>query len=723
MTGYDHLGPDVPQEVKGDGLGPESEEDLVLFKQELQQIDQDAAWGTYERRWDGNDTRFCRWSGQAADGRKHREEMDGIEPFPFEGASDSRYRLADMIVNENVMILTAAATRVVPHFKGMEISDEGLGRKMEILFRWLIRNQMGSQYITEVMRLAQYQQGDTPAAGLLYVYWKQESALEIKSISMETLPALLEETFQASPEDIASILGMINDPLREDEAVVFLQAMVPTMKRKRAKKVIKALRKNEEAGFPVPYYRVNLPCIRALRLFDDIHFPSNTIDLQRSRVVFYNEWLTEAEVREREVSMGWSAEFIKGVLEHEGETAFPLSFQWREAIAGDYADTVTIRTPSEERRGLYQVIHAFNKAVNEDGVMGIFVRTFHMSVEEPAKEREILDYAHGKYPFVYFPREVITSRLWDSRGVPELTMTQQTSLKLKHDSFDDYTQLATVPPIKVPANRPRERLVIGPLKQVKENRRGDVEYMKGPDYPKGAIEQQKEVRRQVDEYFGRYNPEVDPQLWTLHKQHMVDMFLSFYKDAMVMMLQLCQQFMSDEQVERVIGTSTPYTARSRQEIQGQFDLELTFDVRDMDMEYLKTLASMLHEMVLPMDTQSTVMRDKLVSRMFYAISPNLAEETLQPVEAANMKEAESEQSNFAKIYAGVEPPMLPEGQNYGLRLQVLQDIIDKNPESVNSMNEASRSILEARIKHLQFMVTQQENAEIGRVGAKPALEE
>ena len=385
MTVLNKTGSRPSEEVKGDGVGPESEEELQLIKDELTQIDRDAAWGIYERRWDGNDIRFCRWSGQSTDGRKHREEMDGQEPFPFEGASDARYRLADMIVNENVLILTAAATRAVPHFKGMEFSDEGMGRKMHILFKWLIKNQMGSKYITEIMRLAQYQQADTPAGGVLYVYWKQETALEMQSLSLDTLPAVLAESLNLEQENIDELIGMIQDPVREEQAILFLQALLPAMKKRRARKVVRTMRKGEVAEFPVPYLRINLPCMKALRLFDDVHFPSNTTDIQRSRSIFLNEWLSEAEVREREVSEGWSADFVDEVLKHQGETAFPLSFQWREAIGGDYSDTVTIRTPAEERRGLYQVATAFNKAVNEDGIMGIYVRTFHMSAKKPAK--------------------------------------------------------------------------------------------------------------------------------------------------------------------------------------------------------------------------------------------------------------------------------------------------------------------------------------------------
>jgi hypothetical protein len=66
--------------------------------------------------------------------------------------------------------------------------------------------------------------------------------------------------------------------------------------------VVKELRENGKAEFPAPYVRVNQPSICAYRLFEDIFLPANTTDLQRARCIFLREWLTEAELKEREMS-------------------------------------------------------------------------------------------------------------------------------------------------------------------------------------------------------------------------------------------------------------------------------------------------------------------------------------------------------------------------------------------------------------------------------------
>ena len=246
--------------------------------------------------------------------------------------------------------------------------------------------------------------------------------------------------------------------------------------------------------------------------------------------------------------------------------------------------------------------------------------------------------------------------------------------------------------------------------------------MEPPQYPSTNDKAQAECQRQIDQYFGRASQHVEPVLSQLASQDMVDGFLSNLKDALMMMMQLVQQYMPDETIQRVTGSTQGVpVARSRKDIQGKFDLNLTFDARDLDLDYVLKKAEVIGKYVLPIDVLSTVQRDKLVARLFAGIDPALAEDTLQPVQTANRREIEEEQMNFTKIAAGVEPPMLEEGQNHQLRLKVLQSIGQSNPQAMERLEEDSQKILETRLKHLGFMVQQQQNAKTGRVGAQPAL--
>jgi hypothetical protein len=118
-----------------------------------------------------------------------------------------------------------------------------------------------------------------------------------------------------------------------------------------------------------------------------------------------------------------------------------------------------------------------------------------------------------------------------------------------------------------------------------------------------------------------------------------------------------------------------------------------------------------------MDSLNTVQRDKLVHWLLNAINPNLADNVWRPSESANADEQKDESINFARIVAGDEPPMQAEGQNFALRLETLQSIINKNPEVRRKLTPISQQMLEARMKHLANQVDQQQNAITGaRVG-------
>lgn len=708
--------------VDGDGGNADlSKEELQKLKDEAQSIAKAAAWNVNERRIVAEETRYCLWEGQSRDGRKHAEANDGKPAFPYEGASDIRLRLADMIVNERVLILSAAAFRNLPRVKGLELHNEPLGQKLTTLLRWVIKNKLGGQYFREIVKLAQYQEADSPAGAIAGVCWDQEVALELRTLTLEEIVQTLVQTYGLDATHFANLDAQLMNPDKDAETAQALQQLVPHLSDRRAKDVVKQLREDGHAEFPAPYLKVNQPAFAAYRLFEDVFFPTNTADLKKARAIYIREWLSEVDLRQRIVSHDYDPDFVDKVLEHESETGFPL--YRRNPGLGEFTIVAEEQTASKEaRRGLYEVITCLFRAVNADSIPGIYYVCYSHFVDFAAHERRLLDYQHGDYPYTYFCREILGARLLDSRGVPELASTEQQALKLLGDSFQDHVQLATLPNIKVPRRRTKLQLVIGPLKVIKEDRPGDVTFMEPPTYPQGNERQQEEVRRRVDEYWGRISNTVPPILTQLHQSGMVMNFLTNLTDALTQVLQLCQQYLGDEDLSMITGDDGIPIARTREEIQGKFTVELTFDPRDLDMEYLKTICEIIIK-ILQIDTLQTVQRDKLVQRLFMAVNPMLAEGTIRPVEAANAAEEKDEEDNFAKISAGVEPQMVENGQNFTLRLQTLLGIPQKNPEAFKKLTPMSREIYIARVKYLQNQVQQIKNAQIGRQVGEPALEQ
>ena len=229
----------------------------------------------------------------------------------------------------------------------------------------------------------------------------------------------------------------------------------------------------------------------------------------------------------------------------------------------------------------------------------------------------------------------------------------------------------------------------------------------------------EETKLSVDEFWGRPNPELSPQLWALQAQGIVNLTLACHADAMMQVLQLCQQYLPDETLLQILGPGGLPIARSREEIQGTFRIELTFDASELAPEYMEKIG-MLTKQIVPLDTEATILRDRLVDRLVTAMDPDLAEDVISPKEQAQRTEVKDEEEVFAKMKAGVEPEMMQSGQNFALRLRWHMMQAQRNPDSVKNMTPDAQQIYERRIKHLTFMVQQLQNAMIGKTGVSPA---
>jgi len=708
------------ESVSGDGM-PErtSEARLDVIKQELAQIISDAEADIWERRLHAEETRYCIWANQNTDGKKHHTKT--VKAFPFDGASDARIRTADEIIKDRVRLKVAAASRFTPRAVGVESGDNQYGAKITALLRWIIKNRMRTEYRREIKKVADWQEADSPAIAVLGAFWHTEWALETKTVTVEELAGVMGELGEERGLDPAETLQAIGSfttalmmPEMDADSAALVLMFIPEVSVARAKKIVKALRDEGKAEFPIPRLREQRPRIAAYRLFEDIWFPSCVGDIQEARMIVTREWMTRTKVEERILSMKWDKRFVEEVLEHPAKSFQPDYY--RDLTTG------TIMRGEYDRRDQYEILTAYYRATNEDGVPGIFMINFHCEAKIPAGPERILPYAHGKYPFTVFSGEITTSRFWDARGVPELVSTDQDAEKLLHDSSQDRTQLGTVPPIRVPLNRPPNlQLLIKPLGQI-PGRANDYEWFPPPVNDGSNDNQQAAIKRRIDSYWARASKDSDPLRVQIAQQDLVDDFLDSLTETMTQVLQLCQQYMSDADLARVLNDRNLPMIRSNEEIQGAFDLILSFDSRDMDMEWLKKKLEIYKELI-SMDVNATLRKDKLVAWIAKDVDPWMAEDVVESLETSSAREIDDEQMSFAKIAAGVEPPMMENGQNFNLRLQWLQRQVQANPDSVRLMPAVSQEILKKRIEHFQFMVQQQQNAMIGRLGAAPVLGE
>jgi hypothetical protein len=230
-----------------------------------------------------------------------------------------------------------------------------------------------------------------------------------------------------------------------------------------------------------------------------------------------------------------------------------------------------------------------------------------------------------------------------------------------------------------------------------------------------------------DQYFGRATPETDPVLAQLLRQDLVDNWLEGWRLALIQMHQLCQQFMPEEFYYRVVGSRQGQSIRAtRQEIQGKFDIMLSFNVQDLDPAVLREKLKAMQELVAAMDVNGITDRDEMLAIGFEWIDPNIGERVIKPGEAAAQQEIEDEKNVYARMFAGIDED-IKQGQAYQLRKQVLEDILfgidekqqPKNPEGMRKYDsdEAFKARIDKRLQQLNFQMQQRRNAVIGRLGA------
>jgi hypothetical protein len=653
----------------------------------LSDIDQADADGSQyvQRKLRNWNTRYCVWPGQSEDGRKHAGAM-GRQPWPWDGAADTRVRLADNIIRDHCAILTNAFFKSRVQIQPVESMDIDKRTAAEAVLKWLLFQHCLDDLRREVRLAAEFR--ETYGLAIMAVDWQQTTRTEIKRFTIEEAQMMVQES---QDPNLAALLEIVMDPLQEETAAELLGQVVPELGKVSK---VRALRDKGEVEWESPYIFESKPVWTALEAWEDVIFPIQTFSLQRAAFVARRELLNEVELRERAAVEGWDEDWVEEAVKHKGQLK-------RIHLNLHRTDQFLF----EQLRDLIEIWHVFRKE-NDPKTDAIRVTRSVISYHIPDKAavHELLPYAHGMYPFVEMPRERSTRPLLESRGIPELVQTAQEEIKIQRDYRADRASISILPPVRVPANRGKFDLVLGPGVQVPERRPGEIGWMDPPRPDAGSIEVENATRFDVNNYFGRMADGVPPQMSMIHTQEMIDSYLLDMKLCVIQTMALAQQYMTPEEVSRVTGNASLAFSASPQDIRGRFDITAEFDARLLDSEALGAKLKYLSEILVPMDSFGVIDRAGLVKYMFQAVDPNMAAMLVQDIGAATQQEIEDEQGAFAKIAAGTEPPMKEGGQNAQVRLQTLQQIIQSNPAVSQryQQDEIFRRMLDARMQAFQL---------------------
>ncbi len=651
--------------------------------------------------------RFCRWSGQTDDGKKWSKwREEGNPAWPFEGASDVRLRLVDSTCNELSALLVTAYQRADINTQAGNLQDLQLSTIANSLMHWVRDNKMANELRKEAELGAQYalQYGWTA----FYVGWEQHISKRPQPISIEQIMGLAQ---QAGSEQLAQLPMLIME--QPDVAASIIQAALG-IDLSECKRMVKELAETGATSYDEEYVSRNLPTVQALKPWDEIIFPPETADLQRSRVIFRRTWMSEVELREKITTDGWDPDWVERALQQIGKSSTLYNINLLPT-------TTMLVYNGVNYNNMVEVVYAYQKSLDGKAPC-IYYTVFCPQAASNRREDdaswaiyEKLDYAHGEYPFVEFRREQLRRAIADSRGIPELAMTDQDEIKAQHDSIRDYTAFATLPPIKV-VKRIGAINKVGPGVQLPVTQRDDYTWMEPPARePSTAFNLIKSVEMRHCAYFGVSHELVNPVRTQTLQQLLVNNWLMSWRGVFRQVFALCSQYLSPEEIAAITGGFQ--IPQNLSAIHNEFDINIRFDVNDMNPDYIDKKIQFL-QTISQMDVGGAIDKNALTRMMLQAVAPEVANQLIVNQAQASQQMYKDVQSDIANMLLGNEAIYTENDPAAQTKMQFVQDIMSKNPKAQSALqqDENFKALFENYVKNIQMSLMQQQNAQIGRMG-------
>ncbi len=668
-----------------------SKEPDIGYLQETYQRTKSDLGEWIDRRQRDYDTRNCLWSGKSDDFKKHSNLSATGEVFPWEGASDQEVRMVDETINTMVAQSLNAIRRAQIVANPIESDDIERSNVISNFIRWLINSRMDEFYDQVELGLNHlYEKGMM----VHYCYWESKDLKQQQTIQ-------LAEIAQALPQ----IAQAIQDGSMDEELSSAIKDQFKVSKAK-ARGMLKEMRSDGETTIPVTRRVINQPRVKALAPDEDVFWPSYTIDPQEAPYVFHVINMTPEQLRSKINTEGWDEEFVDAAIElaQQGEADTPINnLRLQEEVIRD--DDETIR-----------IIYCYQRLLDEEGTPGIYCTIMTSRVPDLYAKHQLLDYSHGKYPFVVTTYEKTSKRLYHSRSVSELGEGPQNILKIEEDASIDRQSISTLPPLLVPYGRSPSKW--GPGVRVPYRTPGEYRFADVPRFDGGSVQVRQYVKEGFDRLIGRNAPGVDPIEAQMKQQRNIDKVFQHLRMVIDQVYTLYQQYGPDAEFFRVTGMNDMQKFMKGAPNE-RFDFYLQFDAATQDpnqmLERVKTIA----DLGGLLDKNGTLDTERLLQLAIGQVLPGASEKVLLPKETASQNAVNEERQTIAELVAGVPPNVKPQDA-HELKMQVFQQWLSQpDIQQKAQQDPALQERIQGYMQQRNFAIQQQQNAQIGRLGAMP----
>lgn len=640
------------------------------------------------------DDRRSYWNGKSADFRKH-----GADAFPWDGASDIEAPIIEERISTYVSLMMAALRRSNIRAYPVETADATQANVISGFLRWMVNS-----YIPNFSREMEAQANYLLEKGIIVTFtgWQKENRTILQKFSIEELAMQSKEFAE-----------LISDEKNDEVVISLLYQMFPNLIEKRAKKALKKLRKVGYSEFPVSQKKVDAPFVKALRSDGDVFFPPWTRDVDRAPYMFYREYLTAQEIRNKVKTDGWDEKWAEHVIEnYRGKFNDKIMSEFAQREASPYT-----REQQSEGSDLVEVIYCYQKLIDrEDDSIGIYLTVFH-----PQYTGEEHDCKYAKYELqegmLEYPVEVTklseqSVRLYDVKTFSDLLRSAQWQIKACRDARIDKESLTTCPPRMHPAGRPPQDW--GPGRDVPYRRPGELMYGPTPPPSSDAAQVDQFLTQQSDRLVGL---DYDQPNNSIRQEFFINKFLEHVKKVLKACYKNFKMYGPDKLFFRVTGISEQMLIESNN-VSEELDIMINFDTTNYDPETVEKKALMMQNL-LSLDRQGKIDINAYIEMAGNIIDPLMADMIMQPMEQAQEKLVKDITSDLTSIYSGIEVGARPNGAQ--VALQLIQQYAQQ-PDIAQRL-QADKIFAERLNKYMQqyqMQIMQQQNAQIGRIGTNPA---
>ena len=640
------------------------------------------------------DDRRNYWPGKSRDHRKH-----GSDAFPWEGASDIEAHTIDERITRLVSLFISSLNRANVRAFPVESNDAARAKIVSSFLKWMVSSGYIARFKKEMELGANY----LLERGMLitYIGWHREDRKFLQSLDLEQIA-------EVNPE----IAQLVSTGENDEELTALMEVTFNGVTKKRAKRVLKQLRKTGAAELPIVRRQIDAPEVKTLAPDGDFFFPPYVTDPQRAPYCFWKSYYTPQELENKVMTDGWDEDFVEYVIDKFRGVNVDSIEREQEGRR-----SISLTDNAYEANELIELVHSYQRLIDkEDGSEGIYCTVFHKEFDGtegvPGYAKFELLNGYEDYPVVVSKLSEDSKRLYDTQTIPDILRGIQNQVKIERDSRIDRNSIATLPPILHPVGQAPTDW--GPGRMIPYRRKGDLDFAPTPPAPNGSIEMERTMEAQADRLCGLDETSGISQV---RKQFLVDKYLQHSADVIKMCYKCFQRFGPDSVFFRVTGSPDP-VAFNKGDPNENFDIVISYDVLNSDPE---TQQSKLQQMVAltQLDRSGRININNLLDIAAFTVDPVLADNILQPIEAGQEQVVQQVTDDLSKIYAGIEMPARPNGAQ--IAMQVIQQY-GSQPDITERLqvDEAFRGRLEKYAGQYTFQMQQAQNAQIGRVGTDPA---